>query len=132
MPFVGPAGNLLTKMLSAINLDRARDVFITNILKCRPPGNRTPAPAETVPCMHILKRQIEIIAPKVLLLLGRIAAQEVLGRTESIAVLRGEKLDYNGVPVIVTYHPAALLRNAQYKAPAWEDLKRLQKILKEM
>jgi len=131
-PFVGAAGQLLTKMLAAINLDRNDDVFITNILKCRPPANRNPDDSEAQTCSPILARQIEIIRPKIILLLGRIAARGLLGRAESIAKLRAEKLDYKGTPVVVTYHPAALLRNASYKSPAWEDLKKLQKMLKEV
>jgi len=128
-PFVGAAGQLLTKMLTYINLDRTTDVFITNIVKCRPPGNRQPENSEAAACLPILKRQIEIIAPKILLLLGRVAAKELLGRTESIAKLRGEKLFYTTIPAVVTYHPAALLRNESYKAPAAEDFRTLQKML---
>ncbi|MBD3393285.1 MAG: uracil-DNA glycosylase [Chitinivibrionales bacterium] len=131
VPFVGAAGQLLTKMLAAIDLDRRKDVFITNILKCRPPGNRNPSDAEAEACAGILARQIEIIAPAALLLLGRVAAHRLLGRTESLAKLRGEKLDYKGIPVVITYHPAALLRNPQWKRPAYEDLQRLQAMLKE-
>ena len=129
-PFVGKAGALLTKMLAAINLNREKDVFITNILKCRPPENRNPNQAETTACIPILKRQISIIDPKAILALGRIAVHELLGKTESIGKLRVETHNYNEIPVIVTYHPAALLRNEQYKRPAWEDLQKLQKILR--
>ncbi len=130
-PFVGKAGALLTKMLAAINIDRTKDAFITNILKCRPPENRNPNQVETVACVPILKRQISIIAPSVILLLGRIAVQELLMRKESIGQLRSEIHTYNSIPVVVTYHPAALLRNVQYKRPAWEDLQKLQSMLRE-
>jgi DNA polymerase len=131
-PFVGAAGKLLTKMLGAINLDREKDVFITNILKCRPPGNRNPNTEEALACAPILSRQIDIISPKLLLVMGRVAARELLGQTESIAKLRGKKLDYRGIPVVISYHPAALLRNASFKRPAWDDLRRLQALLKEL
>ena len=130
-PFIGRAGALLTKMLAAINLNREKDVFITNVLKCRPPENRNPNQTEAIACMPILNRQIRIIDPKAILALGRIAAHELLNITESIGKLRAETHNYNGIPVIVTYHPAALLRNERYKRPAWEDLQRLQQILRE-
>lgn len=129
LPFVGAAGQLLTKMLNAVELDRNKHVFITNILKCRPPQNRNPETAEIVSCLPLLKRQLEIIKPKVLLLLGRIAAHSLLEKTEGVAKLRSEMHDYNGIPTLVTYHPAALLRNAELKRPAWEDLQKLQKLL---
>jgi len=130
-PFVGKAGALLTKMLAAINIDRDRDVFITNILKCRPPENRDPDQTETVACIPILKRQIKIINPRAILALGRIAAHGLFNNADSIGKLRAEIHNYNGIPVVVTYHPAALLRNEQHKRPAWEDLKKLQTVLKE-
>jgi DNA polymerase len=130
-PFVGRAGELLTRMLAAINLDRDKDIFITNILKCRPPENRNPNQTETVACIPILRRQISIIDPKAILALGRIAAHELLNIKESIGKLRTETHNYNKIPVVITYHPAALLRNEHYKRPAWEDLKKLQEILKE-
>lgn len=132
MPFVGLAGQLLTKMLGAIKLDRQKDTFITNILKCRPPGNRNPEDSEILACRPIVEKQIEIIAPKAILLLGRIAAHELLKTKESIAQLRTRLHTYNEIPAVVTYHPAALLRNQQYKKPAWEDLQKLQKILNDM
>jgi DNA polymerase len=131
MPFVGRAGQLLTEMLTAIGLDRTRDVFITNILKCRPPGNRTPEESEVEACIPLLRRQIEAIHPEALLLMGRTAAAGVLGRAESIGSLRGQKLSYGEIPAVVTYHPAALLRNESYKRPAWEDLKRLAATLEK-
>ena len=132
LPFVGAAGALLTTMLSAIGLDRSQDVFITNVLKCHPPENRNPEAAEILTCMPLLRRQIAIIAPKAILLLGRIAAHALLDVNESIAKLRSRVLDYRTIPVMVIYHPAALLRNAQYKRPAWEDLKRFQSLLASM
>ena len=118
LPFVGAAGQLLTNMLAAINLNRNKDIFITNVLKCRPPANRSPESAEIQLCTPLLCRQIEIIKPRAILLLGRIAAHAVLGISESIAKLRSKVHDYNGIPAMVIYHPAALLRNAQYKRPA--------------
>lgn len=132
IPFVGPAGAFLTKMLSAINIDRKKDVFITNILKCRPPGNRNPEGSEILSCAPILSRQIEIIKPKVLLLLGRIAAHELLKTDLSLNKLRLKIHRVAGIPAVVTYHPAALLRNGNYKPAAWEDLKMLRELLKEM
>jgi DNA polymerase len=132
LPFVGAAGQLLTKMLEAINLDRKKDVFITNVLKCRPPGNRDPETVEAQGCRAILIRQIEIIAPKAILLLGRIAAHQLLQTTESLGTMRTAAHAYNGIPVIVTYHPAALLRYKQYKPAAWEDLQKLQTLLKQL
>lgn len=129
LPFVGAAGQLLTSMLSAIKLDRNKDVFITNILKCRPPENRSPDSAEIICCLPILHKQIAIIQPKALLLLGRIAAHSVLGLTDSIAKLRSVTHQYKSIPAMVIYHPAALLRNAEYKRPAWEDLQKFQLLL---
>ncbi|MBD3422287.1 MAG: uracil-DNA glycosylase [Chitinivibrionales bacterium] len=131
VPFVGPAGRLLTKMLAAIDLDRDKDVFITNILKCRPPRNRDPQDAEIVACNPILKQQLAVIKPLSLLLLGRIAAQTLLQTTASISRMRGQIHEYESIPAFVTYHPAALLRNQSLKRPAWEDLQKLQKFLKE-
>ncbi len=129
LPFVGAAGKLLTTMLAAIGLDRSTDVFITNVLKCRPPENRNPETTETLACLPLLRRQIEIIRPKALLLLGRIAAHSLLNITDSIAKMRSKVLDYQGIPVMVIYHPAALLRTAEYKRPAWEDLQQFRKLL---
>jgi len=131
LPFVGSAGKLLTEMLTAIGLDRTRDVFITNVLKCRPPQNRDPESMEVVKCMPILRRQIAAIRPRVLLLLGRVAAGAVLGSAESVGALRVRTHAFEGIPAFVTYHPAALLRSAEYKRPAWEDLKRFAAFLTE-
>jgi len=132
LPFVGAAGQLLTNMLAAINLDRNKDIFITNVLKCRPPANRSPESTEIQLCTPLLCRQIEIIKPRAILLLGRIAAHAVLGISESIANLRSKVHDYKGIPAMVIYHPAALLRNAQYKRPAWEDLQKFQALLENL
>jgi uracil-DNA glycosylase len=131
LPFVGAAGAMLTKMLAAIGLDRSKDVFITNILKCRPPENRTPEATEVDACKHILLSQIGIIKPQVFLLLGKVAAHAVLGLTDSITALRKEVRSVDGVPAFVTYHPAALLHNPDYRKPAWEDLKKLRTFLAE-
>ncbi len=132
LPFVGAAGKLLTTMLAAIGLDRSQDVFITNVLKCHPPGNRNPETSEIITCIPLLHRQIEIIAPKAILLLGRIAAHAVLDMSDSIAKMRSRVLNFRDISVMVIYHPAALLRNAEYKRPAWEDLKQFQSLLASM
>ncbi len=121
-PFVGRAGKLLNQMIEAMKLTRG-DVYIGNILKCRPPGNRDPKPAEIEACEPILLRQIELIKPAVICALGRISGQTLLRRTATLGSLRGIIHDYHGVKLIVTYHPAALLRNSNWKAGAWEDLK---------
>jgi DNA polymerase len=131
LPFVGAAGKLLTKMLAAINLDRKLHVFISNVIKCRPPHNRTPDSSEILACMPVITRQIEIIEPKAILLLGKVAAHALLDRADSIACLRSETHSYHGIPTFVTYHPAALLRNPDYRKPAWEDLQKLQRFLNE-
>jgi uracil-DNA glycosylase len=121
-PFVGQAGKLLDNMLAAIQLKRGHNVYICNVVKCRPPGNRNPEPEEMQKCGPFLQRQIELIGPKLIIALGRIAAQNLLARDASIASLRGRVHEYKGVPLIVTYHPAYLLRNLPDKAKAWEDL----------
>ncbi|QEL64907.1 DNA polymerase bacteriophage-type [Oryzomicrobium terrae] len=121
-PFVGQAGKLLDAMLAAIDLKRGDDVYIANAVKCRPPGNRTPEPAEMAACRPFLTRQIELLQPKLLVLLGRAAADSVLGLEKPLAALRGRVHEYQGIPVVVTYHPAYLLRNLPEKAKAWEDL----------
>jgi DNA polymerase len=121
-PFVGQAGRLLDNMLRAIGLDRARDVYIANVLKCRPPNNRNPEPGEVARCAPYLERQLELIRPRVIVALGRFAAMTLLDTDSSIASLRGRVHQYRGVPLIVTYHPAYLLRNLPDKAKAWEDL----------
>lgn len=122
IPFVGRAGQLLTKMIEATKLSRD-DVYIANILKCRPPQNRDPQPGEIEQCEPILIRQIQIIKPRIIVALGRIAAQTLLRSKATLGSMRGAIHDYHGFKLIVTYHPAALLRNPNFKAPAWEDLK---------
>lgn len=121
-PFVGQAGQLLDNMLAAIQLKRDKNVYIANVLKCRPPQNRDPHGEEVVKCDPFLKRQVELIKPRLIVALGKFAAQSLLESDASIAALRGKLHHYNGVPVIVTYHPAYLLRNMPDKAKAWEDL----------
>jgi uracil-DNA glycosylase family 4 len=121
-PFVGQAGKLLDNMLAAIGLSRRHNVYIANVLKCRPPGNRNPAPEEVEQCSPHLLKQIELIKPKLILAMGRFAAQTLLESDASIASLRGRVHRYAGVPLIVTYHPAYLLRTLEDKAKAWEDL----------
>ncbi|MCK4223791.1 MAG: uracil-DNA glycosylase [candidate division Zixibacteria bacterium] len=125
-PFVGAAGKLLDRMLAAINFKR-EDVFIANILKCRPPENRDPRPDEIETCKPYLMQQIKLIQPKIILALGRISAQVLLQTKSPLGQLRGKFHDFNGIKFLVTYHPAALLRYQQYKRPTWEDLKLLRK-----
>jgi DNA polymerase len=127
-PFVGQAGQLLEKILAAINFTRD-DVFIVNVLKHRPPGNRNPRPEEVSACSPYLIRQIELIRPKVLVALGTFAAQTLLDTKLSIGKLRGQIHRFYGVPLIVTYHPAALLRNPAWKRPTWEDVQLARRIL---
>ena len=121
-PFVGQAGKLLDNMLAAIDLKRGENVYIANVLKCRPPGNRNPEPDEVAKCTPFLKRQIALIRPKLIIAMGRFAAQTLLSSDASIASLRGKAYRYEGVPLIVTYHPAYLLRNLPDKSKAWQDL----------
>jgi uracil-DNA glycosylase family 4 len=122
-PFVGQAGRLLDNMLAALSLSRGRNVYIANVLKCRPPGNRNPEPDEVAKCLPHLLRQIGLIQPKLILAMGRFASQALLGTDATIASLRGRVHQYAGVPLIVTYHPAYLLRNLPDKAKAWADLR---------
>jgi len=129
LPFVGPAGQLLDKMLGSIGLSRSENCFIGNIVKCRPPMNRDPAPDEQAACMGFLDRQIALLRPKAFLAVGRIPAQSLLGVKTGIGQLRGTVYEYRGVPLIATYHPAALLRDESLKRPAWEDLKLLRAVL---
>jgi DNA polymerase len=126
-PFVGKAGQLLDNMLRAVGLTRqeaepARQVYIANVLKCRPPANRNPEPPEVAQCEPFLKRQVELVAPRLILAMGRFAVQSLLASQEPIGRLRGKVHRYHGVPVVVTYHPAYLLRNPLDKARSWEDL----------
>jgi uracil-DNA glycosylase family 4 len=125
-PFVGQAGRLLDAMLAALGMERGRDVFITNVLKCRPPGNRNPEPEEVARCIPFLQRQLELLAPAGILVMGRFAAQALLGSDASIASLRGRvhacRVGDRSIPAVVTYHPAYLLRNLPDKRKAWVDL----------
>ena len=120
-PFVGRAGALLDQMLTAIGQSRD-EVFIANILKCRPPNNRDPRPAEARACRAYLERQIELVRPKIILAVGRIAAQNLLGSDEPVGRMRGRPHEFGGVPLVVTYHPAYLLRSPSQKGKAWHDL----------
>jgi DNA polymerase len=122
-PFVGQAGRLLDNMLAAIGLARGTDVYIANVLKCRPPGNRNPQPDEVTQCSPYLLRQIGLIQPRLIVAMGRFAAQTLLNTDASIASLRGRVHRYAGVPLVVTYHPAYLLRNLPDKAKSWADLR---------
>jgi DNA polymerase len=121
-PFVGQAGRLLDSMLAALGMNRIKAVYIANVLKCRPPGNRAPTPLEVEACLPYLDRQIALIQPKLIVALGKSAATTLLHAEATIASLRGRVHRYNDVPLIVTYHPAYLLRNLPDKAKAWEDL----------
>ncbi len=124
-PFVGAAGQLLTKILAAIGLQRS-EVYICNVLKCRPPRNRDPETDEVAACEPYLKRQLDILQPKIICCLGRHAAHTLLGSRASLKSLRAHLQDYYGIPTLVTYHPAALLRNPQWKRPTWEDMQKLR------
>jgi len=126
-PFVGRAGELLTKILEAIQFKR-EDVFICNVLKHRPPGNRNPAPDEIAACSPYLLRQLELLRPRVILALGTFASQTLLQTTQPIGKLRGLVHRYHGIPLIVTYHPAALLRNPAWKRPTWDDVQLARRI----
>ncbi|MBB5418468.1 uracil-DNA glycosylase [Paraburkholderia atlantica] len=121
-PFVGPAGKLLDNMLHSLALARGTNVYIANVIKCRPPGNRNPQPDEVARCEPYLQRQVSLVKPKLIVALGRFAAQSLLKTDASISSLRGRVHTYEGVPVIVTYHPAYLLRSLPDKAKAWTDL----------
>jgi DNA polymerase len=121
-PFVGQAGRLLDSMLAALGLERSDNVYICNVLKCRPPGNRNPEPDEVAKCTPHLLRQIELVEPKLIVAMGRFAAQTLLNTDASIASLRGRVHQFAGRPLIVTYHPAYLLRNLPDKSKAWADL----------
>ncbi|MEN7430276.1 uracil-DNA glycosylase family protein [Chromobacterium sp. TRC.1.1.SA] len=131
LPFVGRAGQLLDNMLSAAGLERDQDVYIANVLKCRPPGNRNPAPDEIAACNGYLLQQIRHIQPTLIIALGRFAAQTLLETEDSIGRLRGKVHRYQGVPLVVSYHPAYLLRNQPDKAKAWQDLLLARKIFRQ-
>lgn len=130
-PFVGRAGKLLNDILKAVNLNR-EDVYIANILKCRPPGNRDPQPVEMDTCIPYLNKQIELIKPKIILCLGRISANGLLNKRLSLSDLRQNVYEYKGVKLIATYHPAALLRNPQWKRGCWEDIQKFKKLYDEL
>ena len=130
-PFVGQAGKLLDNMLLALKLKRSRNVYIANIVKCRPPGNRNPDAEEIAACLPYLQRQIELIKPKLIVALGKVASNALLGRDATLASLRGKPHDFHGIPLIVTYHPAYLLRSPSEKAKAWQDLCAAKKIMHE-
>jgi DNA polymerase len=121
-PFVGQAGKLLDAMLAAIDLERGRKVYIGNVVKCRPPGNRTPEAEETAVCFPYLQRQIELLRPKLIVALGKPAAETLLDAEVKVGAARGRLFDYRDIPLVITYHPAYLLRNLTDKAKAWEDL----------
>jgi len=128
-PFVGPAGQLLDRILAgAMGLQRS-EVYIANINKCRPPGNRAPEPDEVAACLPFLRQQIALVRPEVIVCLGRTAAHNLLGMTEPMHALRGRPLAYEGVPVVVTWHPAYLLRDASHKRETWDDIKRVNRLL---
>lgn len=120
-PFVGRAGKLLDKILAAIDRSRDKDVYICNVLKCRPPNNRDPLPSEVEQCESYLKMQINMVRPKLIVALGRVAGKTLLGLDVQLKEMRHETHSYAGIPLRVTYHPAALLRNSNFKAAAWED-----------
>jgi len=130
LPFVGRAGQLLTEMLKAIKFSRD-EIYIANIIKCRPPENRTPLPEEMETCFPYLKKQIDLIKPKLILCLGLTAAKGLLKSRESLTNLRGKVFEFGEAKVMVTYHPAALLRNPNWKRPCWEDLKMFRKLFDE-
>lgn len=126
LPFVGKAGQYLDKWLASIALDRRTNCFIGNIVKCRPPGNRDPLPEESEACLPYLRKQIELLRPRSILTLGRIAAQILLESEKGIGKLRGQFYTYQGIPLLPTYHPSAVLRSPELRAPVWEDLKSLR------
>jgi DNA polymerase len=128
VPFVGAAGQLLTKIIAAIKL-RREDVYICNIIKCRPPGNRNPAPEEIKACFPFLKRQLAVIQPEFICALGTFAAQVLLGTSTPISRLRGAFHMYQGIKVLPTYHPAYLLRNPEKKRAVWEDMQLLMQAM---
>jgi DNA polymerase len=127
-PFVGPAGELLTKSLGAIDLPREQ-VFLCNVVKCRPPENRLPQFDEIAACVPYLFRQIDIVKPKVILAMGGTAAQTMLNTKQSLGALRNLVHQFRGIPLIVTYHPAALLRNPNWKKPTWDDVRIARRLI---
>src|SRR3984957_18386531 len=131
-PFVGAAGQLLDAMLKAIGLDRRSNVYIANVLKSRPPGNRDPKPEEVAACLPFLERQIALLQPKIMLAVGRIAAQNLLATATPLGRLRGQVHRFGATPLVVTYHPAYLLRTPSDKRKAWEDLKFARSVYQEL
>ncbi len=129
-PFVGAAGRLLTKIIQAMGL-RREEVYICNVVKCWPPGNRTPLPEEIAHCMPFLEEQISILRPRCIVSLGKVSAQALLGTKDPISGLRGRFLAYRGIPLMPTYHPAYLLRNPPAKKEVWEDMKKVMALLRE-
>lgn len=129
LAFVGPAGKFLDLLLASVSLSRETSVYICNVLKCRPPGNRNPLPDEIRECTPLLTRQIELISPEAILAVGTFSAQFLTGRAEPLGRLRGEVYSYQGVPLVVTYHPAALLRNSGWTRSAWDDLQLLRQVM---
>ena len=132
IPFVGKAGQYLDKWLAAIDLNRAENCFIGNIIKCRPPGNRDPQPDEISACRPFLIRQLKLIRPDIIITLGRFASQVICDSDEGIGRLRGRTHSYRGVPVVPTYHPSAVLRNPELRGAVWDDLKRAKDLLNEI
>ncbi|MBT3591153.1 MAG: uracil-DNA glycosylase [Candidatus Marinimicrobia bacterium] len=130
-PFVGRAGKLLDKILTAIDRSRGDDVYICNVLKCRPPNNRDPLPSEVEQCESYLHMQIKLIQPKLIVALGRVAGKTLLGLDVQLKEMRNETYEYTGIPLRVTYHPAALLRNSNFKAAAWDDFKWIRSFLEK-
>jgi DNA polymerase len=131
LPFVGAAGELLTKIIQAIELER-EDVYIANVVKCRPPNNRDPQPDEVAACIGFLRRQVRLVQPRLMVALGRIAAQTLLSCTTPVGRLRGQWHEFEGVPMRVTYHPAALLRSPDLKRPTWEDMQLVRERLRAL
>lgn len=132
LPFVGRAGQYMDKWMDAISLEREKHLFLTNIIKCRPPGNRDPHPDEMAACLPFLQRQINIIKPAIILSVGRISSQVLTGKNEGIGRLRGKVYKYRGASLIPTYHPSGVLRNPEeYRKPVWEDLKQVKTCLND-
>ena len=129
-PFVGEAGQLLTRIIQSIKL-RREDVYICNVIKCRPPKNRDPKPVEIEACFPFLKKQLEVIRPRFICALGKFAAQTLLGTTERISKLRGKIYEFNHIKVVPTFHPASLLRNPEWKREVWQDMQLIQKLLED-
>jgi DNA polymerase len=130
-PFVGQAGKLLDNMLAALDIARGNKVYIGNAVKCRPPGNRTPEATEIAACRPYLERQIALLKPKIIVLLGKVAVHSLLQDDKALGALRGQRFEYAGIPVVVTYHPAYLLRNLPDKAKSWEDLLFARRVLRQ-